>query len=135
MSMAFPAKSVRFGRFEVLPMQNIELSEVQLRIVFRVNEQSSHDDSVSFELHPAEFGKTVYTFDETTTKMLFFVHHHHFDCIKYDVKRLLEQFNQAGEGTNAHTIILIVGFRYFYLVLHNCCLWSQEKLEMPIVGS
>lgn len=127
--MAFPATCIRFGRFEVQPIQNVELSHEQLRIVFRTSEQSSQDDSVSFEINPMEFVKTVYTFSETSTKILFRVCEKHLDCIKADVKGLFEAVNQSAGGTN--TVIICL----FCSVVHNsfCSLLSLVAGKMPKV--
>lgn len=131
--MAFPATCIRFGRFEVQPIQNVELSHEQLRIVFRTSEQSSQDDSVSFEINPMEFVKTVYTFSETSTKILFRVCEKHLDCIKADVKGLFEAFNQSAGGIQTRLSygsfaqLCIIPFVLF-------CLWSQEKCQKFIVG-
>lgn len=97
--MSFPAICVQFGHFKVQPIENVELSHKLLRILFRTNDSSSQDDSVSFELSPYEFIKTVYMSCETSTKILFRVLDEQLDCIKRDVKGLSEASNQANGGT------------------------------------
>lgn len=96
--MAFPAKCVQFGRFKVQPIQNVELSHDQLRIVFRTNESSSQDDNVSFEINPLDFVKTVYMWSDTSTKFMFRVLDEHLDCIKNDINGLMEASKQTDGG-------------------------------------
>lgn len=99
--MSFQANCIRFGRFKVQPIQKVELSLHHLRIIFRTNESSSQDDSVEFEMNPHDFVKTLYMSSETSTKFLFCVLAEHLDCIKNDVKGLLEASKQTEKGKDS----------------------------------
>lgn len=104
--MTLTPKCLRFGEFEVQPVQNVELSKSMLRIVFRTNES----DSITFEVNPQDFVKTVYNLCDTSTKILFRVLDEQFASIKTKISGLLD----ASKETGKLIFCVLHSFRHLY---------------------
>lgn len=122
--MAFPARCIRFGQFEVQPVQNVELSKKLLRIVFRADEST---DSITFEIAPWNCAKTVYGLSETSTKILFRVLDQQFESIKTKVSGLFDASKETGK------LICCVRFVAVHCMC-VCVFLLQEKYRKLNVG-
>lgn len=110
--MKFQATCIRFGRIIVNPLEDVELSKSQLRIVFRADklsistsvteavglEMSTVTDHIRFEANPKDFVKTIYSWHKNSATILFRVTSQQFARFGTWLNGLLEKSNQFHGG-------------------------------------
>lgn len=106
--MKFRASCIQFGRIKVDPLEDVELSNSQLRIIFRVDKLStsismteaagSVTNNIRFEANLEEFVKTIYSWHDNSATILFRAMPEKFNRIRTEINRLLEVSKQFHGG-------------------------------------